>query len=178
MLPDFWVWNIDPGKGEAGWKPHRDKGRSSLDDDGSPKSVTVWIPLSEATPLNGCMYLVPAYLDPTYNTDEESQHEFEYSSIRALPGEPGDFFMWNQAVLHWGSKSSPRATVPRASMAVEFQRADVEAFNRPLISPLSPPPFEVRLKLIAKQVLQYQHMYQFDRAIIELAKRIYLNYSE
>jgi len=175
MLPHFWVWNIDPAKGEAGWKPHRDKGRKSLDNDGSPKSITVWIPLSEVTPLNGCMYLVPAYLDPTYNTGRENQEEFAYSSIRALPGRPGDFFVWNQAVFHWGGKSSPRASTPRVSMAVEFQRADVEAFDIPLISPLSPPPFEVRLKLIAKQVLQYRHMYQADKEIVEFAKKIYLN---
>jgi len=24
LLPDFWIWNVDPRKGEAGWKPHRE----------------------------------------------------------------------------------------------------------------------------------------------------------
>src|ERR1700722_15094233 len=27
LLPDFWISNVDPKKGEAGWRPHRDKGR-------------------------------------------------------------------------------------------------------------------------------------------------------
>src|SRR5579872_348158 len=43
LLPDFWIWNVDPKKGEAGWKPHRDKGRMALFPDGSPKSLTTWI---------------------------------------------------------------------------------------------------------------------------------------
>ncbi len=30
VLPDFWIWNVDPKRGEAGWKPHRDKGRTAL----------------------------------------------------------------------------------------------------------------------------------------------------
>lgn len=159
VLPDFWIWNVDPQKGESGWRAHRDKNRNALLSNGAPKTLTTWIPLSEATPLNGCMYVVPAMLDPTYNTENEQLRQFEYSSIRALPAKPGDFFMWNQAVLHWGGQSSPRAQESRVSMAFEFQRADVEPFNTPLLKPLTILSFEDRLKLIAKQILQYQHMY-------------------
>ena len=43
-----------------------DKGRRALFEDGSPKSLTTWIPLSNATALNGCMYIVPALHDPTF----------------------------------------------------------------------------------------------------------------
>ncbi len=25
MMPDFWIWYVDPGKEEAGWSPHREK---------------------------------------------------------------------------------------------------------------------------------------------------------
>src|SRR5580704_12518770 len=89
LLPDFWILNVDPRKGEAGWRPHRDKGRRALFDDGSPKSLTTWIPLSHATPLNGCLYIVPAQLDPTYATADETEMKFEHQSIRALPAGPG-----------------------------------------------------------------------------------------
>jgi ectoine hydroxylase-related dioxygenase (phytanoyl-CoA dioxygenase family) len=169
VLPDFWVWNVDPQKGEAGWKPHRDKGRQSLFPDRTPKSLTTWIPVSTATPLNGCMYIVPAMFDPTYGREDEMQWKFDYSSIRALPGNPGEFFIWNQAVLHWGSKTSPRAPESRVSMAFEFQRADVAPFNQPLISPLSVLSFESRLKLIAKQILQYRHMYKLEPELERIA---------
>jgi Phytanoyl-CoA dioxygenase (PhyH) len=172
MLPDFWIWNIDPKRDEAGWKPHRDRGRIALLPDGSPKSLTTWIPLSNATPLNSCMYIVPAMLDPTYGSEAEDQKKFSYPSIRALPGAPGDFFIWNQAVLHWGSASSPRAAESRVSMAFEFQRTDVPPFNQPLIPPLLLLPFEIRLKLIAKQVLQYRHMYDVDPSIERMARQV------
>ncbi len=172
FLPDFWIWNVDPRKGESGWRPHRDKGKMALFPDGSPKSLTTWIPLSSATPLNGCMYLVPAMSDPTYGTEDENKWEFEYSSIRALPGNPGDFFIWNQAVLHWGSKTSPRAAESRVSMAFEFQRADVNPFNTPLIEPLNLLTFEVRLKLVAKQLLQYRHMYKLDPPVERIAMEL------
>jgi hypothetical protein len=172
MLPDFWIWNVDPRKGEAGWKPHRDKGKKSLLDDGSPKSLTTWIPLSIATPLNGCMYVVPAQYDPTYATADETKMKFEYQSIRALPARPGDFFVWNQAIYHWGSRTSQRASESRVSMAFEFQRADVPPFNAPLIDPLRIPAFETRLELIAKQIHRYRHMYELDPAVAQMAAEL------
>ena len=172
MLPDFWVWNVDPARGDAGWRPHRDKGHSSLFPDGSPKSLTTWMPLSKATPLNGCMYIVPATQDPTYNTPNDKEWKFEHAGIRALPAEAGDVFMWNQAVLHWGSRTSPRGGASRVSMAFEFQRADVAPFNQPLMAPLAFHDFGVRLRLIAKQILQYRHMYKVDPAIERVARQV------
>ena len=169
MLPDFWVWNVDPAQGDSGWRPHRDKGHWALRPDGSPKSLTTWIALSSSTPLNGCMYLVPANFDPTYGTAEDKEWKFEYSSVRALPAAPGDFFIWNQAVLHWGGKTTPRAPETRVSIAFEFQRADVEPMNAPLIKPLSILSFDTRLRLVAKQILQYRHMYKVDPQVERVA---------
>lgn len=172
VLPDFWVWNVDPARGDAGWRPHRDKGSLALLPDGMPKSITTWIALSRATPLNGCMYLVPAHLDPTYNTPEEREWRFDHASIRALPAEAGDVFIWNQAVVHWGSRTSPRGGESRVSMAFEFQRADIAPMNEPLLPPLAFHDFGTRLRLIAKQVLQYRHMYEVDPAIEKLALQV------
>ena len=172
MLPNFWVWNVDPARGDAGWRPHRDKSHTSLFPDGSPKSITTWIPLSRATPLNGCMYIVPANQDPTYNTAQDGEWKFDHAAIRALPAEAGDVFMWNQAVLHWGSRTSPRGGASRVSMAFEFQRADVPPMNQPLLQPLAFHGFGARLQLVAKQILQYRHMYKVDAAIERLALQV------
>ncbi len=172
LLPDFWIWNVDPAKSEAGWRPHRDKGVMALFPDGTPKSLTTWIPLTQATPLNGCMYMVPPRHDKTYGTPQEKDWQFDYASIRALPASPGDFLIWNQAVIHWGGKTSPYATGSRVSMAFEFQRLDVPAFNTPLIKPRAVLSFEQRLKLIAKQILQYKHMYPLDAQTTEWAQRV------
>lgn len=159
MLPDFWVYHIDPALSERGWTPHREKGREALFPDGRPKSVSVWLALSAATPLNGCMYIVPADRDPTYGTEDDDKWTFKYPEVRALPAAAGDVFMWNQALLHWGAHASPRADEARISVAFEFQRNDVEPFNKPLLPPQAILGFADRLKLIGKQVIQYRHMY-------------------
>jgi hypothetical protein len=171
MLPDFWVWHVDPKSEDSGWRPHRDKGHAALFPDGRPKSVTMWLPLSDADTLNGCMYIVPAHRDPTYGTPADKTWKFEYSDIRAIPAKAGSVLAWNQAVLHWGSRSSERAEAPRVSMALEFQRGDVPAFNKPLIRPGFSVPFRARLQLICKQILQYQHMYPLAAPVARVAEK-------
>lgn len=171
-LPDFWVWCVDPQRDDKGWAPHRDKNRSTIREDGSPQSVTVWIPLTESTPLNGCIYMVPADRDPTYNTDKQNEWQFDYQDIRALPALPGSILAWNQQVLHWGARGSQRETNPRISVAVEFQAADIPPFRQPLSAPNSIPDFGLRLALIAKQILQYQHMYPLEPEVRKIAEDI------
>lgn len=174
VLPDFWAWRVDPRAGQAGWRPHRDKGSIALRADGTPKAVTMWIPLTEATPLNGCMYVVPADRDPVYGTelDNNNKHPMDFPSIRALPARPGEYLCWNQAVLHWGAQSSQFGGAPRMSMAMEFQRADEIPFNEPLIPTLAVLPYIDRLRLCAKQILQYAHMYPLPQPMQDLAERI------
>ena len=65
-LPDFWVWYVPASNNAAGWGPHRDKVGLCLDRDNSPHSLTVWLPFSDATPLNGCIYMLPAHLDERF----------------------------------------------------------------------------------------------------------------
>ena len=172
MLPDFWVWHVSPEKSESGWRPHRDKGHHALFEDGTPKSLTVWLPLTAATPLNGCLYIVPADRDPTYRTERENEWTFAIPDIRALPAKAGDLLMWNQAVLHWGAHACERATDPRISMAFEFQRDDIEPFNQPLLPACRLLSFEARLALICKQILQYQHMYALTPEMEKMALEI------
>ena len=90
----------------------------------------------------------------------------------ALPATAGSFLAWNQAVLHWGGRASRLATAPRISAAFEFQRADQPAFNRPLLNPARLPSFTERLGLIAKQVLQYRHMYPLSSDVEQIATNL------
>lgn len=172
VLPDFWAWHVDHTTQEAGWKPHRDKGKKALDKNGMPLSLTMWIPLTESTPLNGCIYILPADRDPVYNTAEEDKWQIDHPSIRALPASPGEVLCWNQALLHWGSRSNPRATNARISMALEFQRGDILPYNTPLLITLSDIPFGARLKLVAKQILQYDHMYALSPELKSFAQKV------
>ena len=54
----------------AGWGVHRDKGPRSLFKNGKPKSLTIWIPLTDANTENSCMYVLPANRDTGYHTGE------------------------------------------------------------------------------------------------------------
>jgi hypothetical protein len=175
MLPDFWAWCVDPGGAEKGWRPHRDRGFESLLPNGLPRSLSIWVPLTEATPWNGCMYVLPACRDTHYRARTRGTDVANVQDVRALPAEPGSVLGWNQALLHWGGRSSARAAEPRVSFSIEYQRSDSPAFNAPLLDPLAPPAFEQRLALIGKQILQYRHMYDvgtgFEQAALALRAR-------
>jgi hypothetical protein len=175
-LPDFWVWCVMPSEGSAGWGPHRDKVAPTLDRDNSPHTLTVWLPFSDATPLNGCIYMLPAHLDERFKrriwSGEGNNVVSQPQDIRALPASAGSVLAWNQAVLHWGGRASRQATEPRVSAAFEFQRGDKPAFNTPLLDPRKTPPFRQRLGLIAKQVLQYKHMYPLTADVARLAESL------
>ena len=174
QLPDFWIWYIDPARQEAGWRPHRDRIHCNpLLDDGMPRSLTVWTALTNATPLNGCIYLLPANLDEDYYNFAERDSVVNPQGIRALPVSAGSILMWNQRVIHWGGTSSSRAKEPRISFAIEFQRADERPYNEPLLYfPDELLPFNLRLMLVAKQFLQYTHMYSISPELKALADKL------
>jgi hypothetical protein len=157
-LPDIWAWRLSPTEETPGWKPHRDKGKKTLRPDGTPKSMTYWLPLRDATAMNGCMFILPAHLDPHYGTEDERRPNVPLPDIRALPAAAGTPMFWNQAVLHWSGRCSRRAPQGRISLSCEYQRADEPPQNEPLEDATTIPPFEKRLKLIARQMVQYRHM--------------------
>jgi ectoine hydroxylase-related dioxygenase (phytanoyl-CoA dioxygenase family) len=170
FLPDFWVWDVDPQRGGSGWARHRDRGRMSLREDGTPVSLTTWIAISEATPQNGCLRIVPKHLDPTYNTPNEGDWRYDEASVRMMPALPGDVLLWNQAVTHWGGKALSGAS--RVSMSFETQRLDVPSSEAPLMAPWQVVPFEARLKLIGQKLLHYRHMHKVTPELEALAERL------
>jgi hypothetical protein len=161
QFPGFWAWHLDPKQQERGWKPHVDRTDSPLRSDRMTDTVNIWIALTEATPLNGCMYIVPANLDPTYGTTErptEYQQGLDLQSIRALPAKAGSVLCWNGLVYHWGGSCSDRATHARISIANDFQRGDVGAYEQPLLDPFAQLSLSDRLGLIGLQTLRYRHL--------------------
>ena len=171
-LPDFWAWLVDPQRGASGWRPHRDKSTGSLFPDGSPRSFTIWLPLTDATPRNSCMYVLPAHRDPGYTSGQVPVMGEHLADVRALPATAGSALGWTQALLHWGSNSHPRETAPRIAVAMEFQSAQTPPFNQPLTAANQLPSFDMRLRLIGKQILQYQHMYPLSEPVAQLAREL------
>ena len=160
LLPDeFEVYHIPNDDDAAGTPPHRDKygdGRI-LDGEGTPRMVNVWIPLTDATPLNSCIHVLPAHLDPQYprakrpiTVSERLTHRVRLQDCRALPAAAGSVLCWNPAILHWGGRSSRMATTPRISFAVYFQRADMAPLHPACMPVPSPIPFEFRRYLVEK----------------------------
>jgi hypothetical protein len=175
-LPDFWVWYVQPSEESKGWAPHRDRVQATVDRNNSPHSLTVWVPFTDATPLNGCIHVLPAHLDERFKQrfwdGEGNTFVSELQNVRALPATAGSLLAWNQNVLHWGGRASRMAPGPRSSAAFEFQRGDRTPFNTPLLDPRQLPPFQKRLGLVGKQVLQYKHMYPLAPEIAAIAETL------
>lgn len=156
QIPNFWCWYIDNNNSSKGWGLHRDRpSANTILPDGSSNTLTVWIPLTDATVLNGCIYLLPAHLDPNYPGNLESFAVPDLQSLRALPANKGSVLGWTEAILHMGTRSSRKASEPRVSISYSFQRSDVDAYETPLFDPMMLPSFEERLGLIGQNVVKY-----------------------
>jgi hypothetical protein len=172
QVAGFWVWHLDAQREAAGWPPHRDLGPHALYEGGAPKIITFWVPLTEATPDNGCMYMLPRHLDDARGGLAPA----DLQSIRALPARPGTVLGWAHDVLHWSGRSSRRSRANRVSFAIEFQRTDVgeplldgPPYTEPFLDPGAPPSFAERLSLVGQQILLYSTRYQMPEALVRLA---------
>jgi phytanoyl-CoA dioxygenase PhyH len=156
---DLWVWHVAPDAAAAGWSVHRDdnRGDGTLPD-GRAAMVTTWVPLTEATPANGCMYLLPTDRDPNVpeHLDSREIGQSELSSIRAVPASPGDVLGWNTRLLHWGSRSSDQAVVPRISVSIYCQRRDVEPHSDDFVPLDGAIPLHHRLGIVSRALLTYE----------------------
>lgn len=171
VVPDCWVWHVEAKEEQTGWKPHRDRKGHTLDSDGTPQIISFWLALTDATPSNGCMYILPLHRDPQMRSVSEGIGLESIQDIRALPVSAGTALCWNHQVLHWGGRSSSFAHGPRISIAFECQRSSVPAFNTPLRTLDSLPSFTTRLGWIGRQILQYQHMISCSEELIVWAKK-------
>lgn len=171
-LPDMWAWYIDPTQRERGWEVHRDRSAGNVLDDGMPLSLTIWIPLTNATIENGCMHVVPKYKDPNfskldYRYNEDWEEHLYTNDVKAIECKAGDLLGWNQQLLHWGGTSTNTNAPPRISVSVEFvaesvlQIEDHENIYRekPWLDPFTVPSFDEKIKLIHTLNNRYKHMW-------------------
>ena len=103
--------------------------------------LTVWIPVSDVRPDNGCMYVVPKEFDEYRDRDDVQEHmlvqqsgwlqgksflSFPLAAVRALaPACAATAMGWAGNTIHWGAQCHrPSADCPRASIAWVFKRAD------------------------------------------------------
>jgi hypothetical protein len=118
----MWGWYID--NRSAGFPPHRDLLGLNIEPDGRPSNLSIWIPFTDATLHNGCIYVVPTNMDPDFPHNLKGGSTIDVQCVRAVPARAGSVLGWSSNIIHWGARSSHFATEPRISIGVGYNRAD------------------------------------------------------
>ncbi len=160
IVPNFWVYYVETSDHSKGFEPHRDaEYAGTIRPDGLPTVLTAWVPITDATPLNSCMYVVPASRDPQYAQSlrdlRTGATQFALEDIRAIPAEAGTLSCWDQHIFHWGSRGSRRALEPRISYALYCQRGDIPPVDGVAIDFRRGIDFTTRLGLICRSLYRY-----------------------
>jgi ectoine hydroxylase-related dioxygenase (phytanoyl-CoA dioxygenase family) len=165
---------IDNSDQAAGWGAHRDLPHAnSLRPDGSPEIMSFWVALTDATPLNSCLYCVPASRDPNYPDNLRSLEIPKVEDIECMPVRAGQAVGLNHSLLHWGSRSSRRGQDRRISVVFDLQRGDCDAYHYSLIDIRKPLSFEQRAAYVAHNVLWLsKYNVSFSHANLRLARSI------
>jgi len=169
-----WCHYIPPRSGSAGWGPHMDGFNRS-------NRLSIWIPLSDATLQNGCMYVIPQHVVPETLRDFSTLENVSRAELqtllqgsRAVPAQAGSVLGWHFQLIHWGSTVA-QAEHARISLTMEFvgDQAEPKTDEHPLFEGHAAlPTFPQRLHVIGKGILDYE---RFELRLIryrELAKRL------
>ncbi len=162
-----WAWcnYVEPVRAASGWHPHRDGSHHG-------DRLTVWIPVTEATLDNGCMYVIPKdKIDPRTSLEEADARALLHAT-RALPARPGEVLGWDFDVIHWGSSSSDAATEPRVSLTQVFIAGTAEPDAEVLFEISQLPSFEKRLYAISRGLLYYGKFELTLTRYADLARRL------
>jgi ectoine hydroxylase-related dioxygenase (phytanoyl-CoA dioxygenase family) len=155
---------VHPTKRASGWQPHRDGIHNA------EQRLTIWIPLTEATLDNGCMYLMPKHTPPPGTSLAEADVHTLLQNTRAMPAKPGEALGWTFEVVHWGGAVSEDATHARIALSFEFigAHARPEESEHPVYLVADPPPrFEERLYCICRGIVAYN---RFEPSLVRYSK--------
>lgn len=160
---DVWAWNLHGL--QKGWGVHRDRSTMPLtqDEAACPRYMTMWVPLTDTSPLDGCIYVVPARFDPHYfapdPTADLNVDDFDVQDVRALPASTGSCLFWSGRLLHFGGRVAPQHG--RMSLSFGYSRRDWESTETRLGVHIDLrdtfPTFHQRLHAIAVQLWTYEH---------------------
>ena len=113
--------------------PHRDITYSNCHgSDGGPDILSLWIPVVDVDPHNGCMFVIPRESDPQFDKDvakkdqDPFSHRFPYEAVTPLaPAAAGSALIWHPNLIHWGSACKTTSVLPpRKSIAMAFRVRD------------------------------------------------------
>lgn len=157
----YWAFRVPPGDAgvsiiTGGSAPHRD----SMGPDARvlagerPGILTLWLALTDVTPADSCIYVVPRHCDTAYATRDRdvTPAQFRLQDIRAVPVRAGSIVAWSTHLAHWGSRSSRDARGVRMSITMYFQRADLPPFDRSVFDEGGSVPLANRLRWILQSM--------------------------
>jgi ectoine hydroxylase-related dioxygenase (phytanoyl-CoA dioxygenase family) len=193
---DILAWCITNNKSgtstssSKGFSPHRDRQPANVPDsfhpDGQAKFVTHWIALSQATPENSCLYMIPKPQDPGYMQGDIDTHDplqralynkESYQYIRSFPRTAGTSLLFTHRIIHWGSAREESSTIP-PRVAISFVASDPD-YEKPYLEQYSQQPtaqgaatsiapsFHLRLLLVCAQLLIYYQRLHLPRETIQ-----------
>lgn len=141
----------------------------------SPKYCSVWLALTDATPENSCLYLIPKDHDPGYGFagDNVVGMGHVWGNILAQPLLQGGALTFSHRLLHWGSQPQPHAGRGRIALSLAFADPTFEVayFDHAMYGPL--PPMMLRLGLVAGQQIQYEHLAPLNMELLGIYRRIF-----
>lgn len=175
---DILAWYIDSG----GFSPHRDRQPDDVAatfEMEEAKFATQWIALTDATPENSCLYVIPKGSDPGYtggDTEDEDPlnralpNKEAFQQIRALPRQQGQSVLFTHRIIHWGSARDPASRQP-PRIAISFVCSD-PTFEKPYVDPTyfsseKAPPFHIRMLLVCAQLLIYYQRFNLPKECIK-----------
>jgi hypothetical protein len=172
-IPHGWCHYVQPVRGASGWPPHAD---GNL-----PNRMSIWVPLTDATIENGCIYLVPKDMNTSAIGERRELRNATNLQMRellqrgrALPAPAGALLGWQFRILHWGSTAHGSGN-PRVSLVFEFIAANERPIKNemPLYDPAGPlPDLPLRLHSIGRAIRQYMRYELRIRRYAELASEL------
>jgi len=141
--------------------------------------------LTDATPENSCLYVIPKGVDPGYDGEGDVDDvdplrrvldggKGSYQNIRAVPRQAGEGVVFTHRIIHWGSRGGgdeecceEEEDEREPRIAISFVVSDGE-FEAPYLSLTEGeiPSFEVRLLLVCSQLLIYYQRFDLSRSVI------------
>lgn len=160
QIRHVWAHVVKPVAGATGWAPHVD---------GDPGGrMTLWMGLTPATLDNGCMHVIPRRVSASspdlverFRTSTAHFTRMEVASLlhatHALEASPGDALGWGFDIIHWGGYAR-RSGQERRGLSFEYIAADQPPgrFDAPLVPMDTIPPFEDRVRTLAKSIDAYR----------------------
>lgn len=153
MRARVWAYYVHPARGAKGWPPHAEAYGT--------RGLSVWMPLTDATLDNGCIYVVPKDLiarrvdiGGVFRAERVGLDTLSalLQAARALPAAAGSILLWDFDVIHWGS-TVHRPGEPRISISAEFLPPGAGGTDLTLVRRVEGlPSFHERLRLIAENI--------------------------